>query len=135
MRKALGVSIVVLGALLSSVSAQASGKISVTTAIAGTTTASVLAFSTVTVTLCSTNNGGTTCPALPNPLAVACPVITLKNGPQTIKASCSTGFKPTAFNANIVVIGVTPAVCSAAGLIGTSSNTATCGGVTVKIGK
>jgi len=38
MRKALGVSTFVLGALLSSVSAQASGKISFTTAITGSTT-------------------------------------------------------------------------------------------------
>src|SRR5437667_2280677 len=112
MRKALGVSIVVLGSLLSSVSAQASGKISVTTAIAGSTAKDVLWGSTVAVTLCSTVNGIATCSGLAGtPLALACPVITLKNGPQTIKASCSTGFKPTAFNANIVVIGVTPAVC------------------------
>ena len=131
MRKALGVSIFVLGALLSSVSAQASGKSSFTTAIAGSTTKGVLASSTVTVTLCSINTSfDATCPP-PGLLSIACP-LTLKNGPQTIKASCSTGFKPTTFNADIVVIGAVPTACSTSGLIG---GTASCGGVAVKIGK
>ena len=133
MRKALGVSIFVLGALLSSVSAQASGKTSFTTAIAGSTTKDVLSGSTVAVTLCSTVNGIATCSGLAGtPLALACPVVTLKNGPQTIKASCSTGFKPTAFDVTITVNGAACPTGLISGLIG---STASCNGVTVKLGK
>ena len=136
MRKALVVSIFVLGALLSSVSAQASGKSSFTTAITGSTIRGVLAGSTVTVTLCTTNDGVGTCAGVPSLVASTCPVITLKQGPQTIKASCSTLFKATAFDAAITVNGVacfasSPSFTSS-GLIG---GTASCNGVTVKIGK
>ncbi len=132
MRKALGVSIFVLGSLLSSVSAQASGKTSFTTAIGGSTIKGVVAGSTVTVTLCSINTSvDATCPS-PGLLSFTCPVITLKDGPQTIKASCSTQFKPTAFTADVVVIGVAPTACSASGLIG---GTTSCGGVALKLGK
>jgi hypothetical protein len=129
MRKAFGVSIFVLGALLAGVSARASLKSSFTTAITGSTTASVKSGS-VTVTLCTTNNGVSTCAGLSSPVASTCPVITLKQGPQTIKASCGTAFLPTAFTAAITVNGT---ACSTySGLIG---GTASCKGVTVKVGR
>ena len=130
MRKALAVSTFALGALLAGALAQASTRSSFTTAIAGTTT-SVVKSGSVTVTLCTTVNGISTCADLSKPVATICPAITLKQGPQTIKASCSTGLNPTAFDAAILVNGaLLPTICS--GLIG---NTVACNGVSLKIGK
>jgi hypothetical protein len=130
MRKSIGLVLFVYGGLFSTISLYASGSTSVTTSISGSTTSTVKAGSTVVITLCSTVNGISTCAGLTKPVALTCPVITLKQGPQTLKASCSTGFKPTAFSAAITVNGV--ACAAASGLIGGSTS---CSGVTVKVGK